>query len=171
MWITRHTQDLTARTPLFAQVIDGLVAQGVPAHRIVVAGFSQGGATATLSSYTYPARCSLLPLLLSAVPLWRQLIFVTKLCRLAGCVNLSGWLPDRHNFASVLHPANRSTPMLWAHGNKDEIIAFSCQAAGAAVMRDAGVPVTSKDYDMGHDSSEAEFADVLQARRRVARVG
>jgi hypothetical protein len=61
--------------------------------------------------------------------------------------------------------------MLWAHGSKDDVIAFSCQAAGAAVMRDAGVPVTSKDYDMGHDTSESEFADVLQVRRRVVRCG
>jgi hypothetical protein len=65
------------------------VVQGIPAHRIVVAGFSQGGATATLSSYTYPTRCislrcgALRPsvlllvflLLLLVVLLRRQLIF------------------------------------------------------------------------------------------------
>ena len=92
MWITCRTQGLTTHTPHLPQVIDGLVVQGIPAHRIVVAGFSQGGATATLSSYTYPARCSLLrcgalrpsmlllvflllPLLLLVVLLRRQLIF------------------------------------------------------------------------------------------------
>ena len=82
--------------------------------------------------------------------------------RLAGCVNLSGWLPDREQFISVVAQANKSTPMLWAHGSKDDIISFACQAAGAKAMRDAGVPVTTKEYDIGHDSSEAEFADVLQ---------
>ena len=39
------------------QVIDGIVASGVPAHRIIVAGFSQGAAVALQSTYTYPARC------------------------------------------------------------------------------------------------------------------
>ncbi len=34
--------------------------------------------------------------------------------------------------------------------------------AGAEALRQAGVPVTVKEYDMAHDSSEAEFADVLQ---------
>jgi predicted esterase len=82
--------------------------------------------------------------------------------RLAGCVNLSGWLPDRAKFAAALHPANQSTPALWGHGTQDEVIAFGCQQAGVAAMQEAGVPVTAVHYDMGHDSSEKEFADVLQ---------
>jgi dipeptidyl aminopeptidase/acylaminoacyl peptidase len=45
-------------------------------------------------------------------------------------VNLSGWLPDRDKFSSVLHASNARTPMLWAHGAKDDIIAFACQASG-----------------------------------------
>ena len=40
--------------------------------------------------------------------------------------------------------------------------AAAAGAAGAAALRQAGVPVTVKEYDMAHDSSEAEFADVLQ---------
>ncbi len=38
--------------------------------------------------------------------------------RLAGCVSLSGWLPDRDKFSSVLHPSNKNTPVLWCHGSK-----------------------------------------------------
>jgi predicted esterase len=52
--------------------------------------------------------------------------------------------------------------MFWAHGNKDDIIAFSCQASGVAALTAAGIPVTAKEYDFGHDSSEAEFSDMLQ---------
>ncbi len=36
---------------------------------------------------------------------------------------------------------------------------------GAAALVSAGVPATVKQYDMEHDSSEAEFADVLQVQR------
>ena len=39
------------------------------------------------------------------------------------------------------------------------------RAVGAAALVSAGVPATVKQYDMEHDSSEAEFADVLQVQR------
>ena len=90
---------------------------------------------------------------------------MTTPARLAGCVSLSGWLPDRDKFASLLHPSNQNTPVLWGHGSKDAIIAIDCQQAGAAALSAAGVPATVKQYDMEHDSSEAEFADVLQVAK------
>ena len=114
--------------------IEKLIADGVPAERIIVGGFSQGAATATLATFTYGKR-------------------------LGGCLNLSGWVPDRETFA--VNAANKETPIFWGHGTKDDVIAFEMQAAGVEVLSKQGVPVTAKQYDMGHDSTEAEFADVL----------
>ncbi len=123
-------------------VIDRLVADGVPAERIVVGGFSQGGATSTLAVYTYGKR-------------------------LGACLNLSGWLPNRDQFAAALQAENSKTPMLWAHGSGDSIIAFENQAVGVAALAAAGVPVTAKQYAFGHDSSEGEFDDVLSFLQHI----
>lgn len=123
-------------------IVRQLEADGVPAERIVLAGFSQGAATATLATYAYPRR-------------------------LGGCVNLSGWLPARDQFAAAVVAAqgggaNASTPCFWGHGTDDEIVAFANQAAGAAAMAAAGVSVDSQQYAIGHDTNEAEMDAVLQ---------
>lgn len=115
-------------------VLDRLVAEGVPSERIIVAGFSQGAATATLATYSYGKR-------------------------LAGCLNISGWLANRGSFAP--NAENKATPIFWGHGRRDDVIAFENQAAGAAVLTAAGVPVLAKDYDVDHDASEAEMGDIL----------
>ena len=130
------TAGLGASVKSIHGVIDQLIADGVPSHRIIVGGFSQGAATATLATYTYGER-------------------------LGGCLNLSGWLPNRADFAASLQPANKSTPLFWGHGQKDEVIAFEMQAAGVEVLSAHGIPVTAKHYDMGHDSSEAEFDNII----------
>jgi S-(hydroxymethyl)glutathione dehydrogenase/alcohol dehydrogenase len=117
-------------------IIDKLIADGVPAERIIVGGFSQGAATATLATYSYGKR-------------------------LGGCINLSGWVPDRDQFASLINAENKSTPIFWGHGRQDQIIAFDNQAVGIESLTAQGVPVSAKQYDFAHDSDETEFADVL----------
>lgn len=111
-----------------------LIAEGIPSERIIIGGFSQGAATATLAT----------------------LLFDQKL---GGGLNLSGWLATCSNVQ--VHPANQSTPLFWAHGATDEVIAPECQAAGVAALKAAGVSVIAKEYAFGHDSNEAEFDDIL----------
>jgi predicted esterase len=127
---------LSASVSAIHAVLDGLVADGVPAERIIVAGFSQGAATATLSTYTYPKK-------------------------LAGCINLSGWLPNRDTFAAQLRSENSSTPLFWGHGTQDDVVAFANQAVGVETLSASGISVTAKQYEIGHDSNEDEFADLL----------
>lgn len=117
-------------------VIDKLVAEGIPAERVVIGGFSQGAATAMLSVYTYSKT-------------------------LGGCLNLSGWLADRAQFKAALQAANQPTPCHWAHGTQDSIVAFDNQSVGVTTLTEAGVPVVAKQYDLGHDTSEPEFDDIL----------
>jgi len=128
------SEGLKASVALVHAQIDKLIAEGVPAERIIIGGFSQGAATATLATYTYNKR-------------------------LGGCLNLSGWLPDRATFTASVE--SKSTPLFWGHGKSDKVISVEMQAAGAEVLESQGVTVTSKQYDIEHDTSEAEFSDVL----------
>jgi lysophospholipase-2 len=77
--------------------LDALVEGGTKAERIVVGGFSQGGAIALLATYSYPAK-------------------------LGGCVCLSGWLTLRDDFVKeILVEANAKTPCFWGHGTRDGV--------------------------------------------------
>lgn len=71
--------------------------RGIPSHRIVVAGFSQGGAMALY-------------------------IGVRHERPLAGILCLSTYLILPHRFATESHEANRETPMLFCHGTEDTLL-------------------------------------------------
>eukprot|EP01051_Picozoa_sp_SAG22_P022499 SAG22_NODE_5411_length_1019_cov_2.369565_1_plen_210_part_00 len=115
-------------------VMDGLVAEGVPAERIVVGGFSQGGAIALLATSRYGQK-------------------------LAGCVCLSGWLTLREEYTN---PANKATPVFWGHGSRDGIVLPEQQAEGVKVLAANGVAaVTAKQYQVEHSSHPQEMADML----------
>ena len=92
-------------------LVDKLVSEGIPASKIVVGGFSQGGAIALLATYFYPAR-------------------------LAGCVCLSGWLTMRDTFEKSLQSENKNTPCYWGHGFMDQVNTCSLlYTAHASLLR------------------------------------
>ncbi len=81
-------------------VVDELVAGGtVVSEKIVIGGFSQGGALALLATYLYPKK-------------------------LGGCVCLSGWLTIQDTFSAAVKAAdskNAKTPCFWGHGMMDPV--------------------------------------------------
>ena len=81
------------------ELLDREVARGVPADRVVVMGFSQGGAMALHVGARYSSS-------------------------LAGIAVLSGYLvlPDR--LQEEWHPQNRTTPTLFCHGTLDPVVPF-----------------------------------------------
>ena len=133
---------LTKSATQIHAVLDKLIADGIPSERIIVGGFSQGAATSTLAVYTYGKR-------------------------LGGCINLSGWLPNKEHFAAAIRPENAHTPIFWGHGREDNIVAFENQGVGVAALAAAHVPVTSKQYGFAHDSDEEEFGQVLTFIQRT----
>lgn len=112
---------------------------GIPPSKIVVGGFSQGGAAALLAAYRSGS---------SFVPY-------------AGCAGLSAWLtlPDE---LKVQAEAVAKTPMLWAHGRFDDKVLFEQQAFGVGKLREAGVKVTDTSYDMGHESHPEEMVALAE---------
>src|SRR5690606_29799455 len=82
--------------------------RGIPAERIVLAGFSQGCATALYTGLRH------------AEPL-------------AGLIGLSGYLPLRNTLPAERHPANAATPVFMAHGTMDMVVPM----AYAETSRDA----------------------------------
>ena len=116
-------------------LIDREVARGIPAQRIVLAGFSQGCAMTLLAGLRYPAR-------------------------LAGLAGLSGYLPLPATTASERHLANQGTPVFMGHGRSDEMVGLARGAAARDALLALGHPVSWHDYPMGHSVCQQEVADL-----------
>lgn len=108
-----------------------LVQKGIERDRIVIGGFSQGGAIAMQAAYSK----------------------MTAGDAYAGCVSLSGWV----NFDEV-HESVKDTPLFWGHGQYDDKVLFEQQDFGARTLVELGVSsVESQSYPMAHSSHPEEM--------------
>ena len=124
------------------RLIAAEVARGVPARRIVLAGFSQGCAI-TLGA---GVRCSE---------------------RLAGLAGLSGYVPLADTTAAERHSANRDTPVFLAHGRNDGVVAMARGTAGRDLLQGLGQPLEWHDYPMEHSVCIEEVQALQQWLLRV----
>src|SRR5215831_6371920 len=108
---------------------------GLPASRIVIAGFSQGGAIALHTALRYPQS-------------------------LGGVLALSTYLPLRGTVSSEAAQANRTVPILMCHGTQDSVVPMSLGAMSRDLLGKLGYPIEWKEYPMAHEVSLPEIADI-----------
>uniref|UniRef100_A0A8C6YQR4 Acyl-protein thioesterase 1 n=1 Tax=Nothoprocta perdicaria TaxID=30464 RepID=A0A8C6YQR4_NOTPE len=122
-------------------LIDQEVKSGIPSHRIILGGFSQGGA---LSLYTA----------------------LTTQQKLAGVVALSCWLPLRASFSQgPISGVNREIPVLQCHGDCDPLVPLMFGSLTVEKLKSLINPanVTFRTYSgMMHSSCIEEMMDVKQ---------
>lgn len=110
---------------LVEQLIDAELAAGIPSDKIVLAGFSQGGAIALHLSTRIQHK-------------------------LAGIVALSTYLTMPENLADEKSPANIDTPIFMAHGSQDPVVPMQRGQYSAKVLEENGFSVSWQDYPMAH---------------------
>ena len=111
------------------------LARGVPASRIVLAGFSQGGAIALHAGLRHAQR-------------------------LAGIMALSTYLPLQSTLAAEASAANRDVPVFMAHGLADPVVVPLRATASRDLLRGAGYAVQWHEYPMPHAVCAEEIADI-----------
>jgi phospholipase/carboxylesterase len=111
------------------------VARGVPAHRIVIAGFSQGCAMALLTGLRYAER-------------------------LAGIMALSGYLPLASTTTAERSATNQHTPIFMAHGRQDNVVVIARAHESREALKALGYEIEWHDYAMPHSVCEEEVADI-----------
>lgn len=129
----------------FAQVhalLEREIARGVPARRIVLAGFSQG----------------------CAVTFGAGLRFGQRLAGLAG---MSGYLPLADSTAAERHAANADVPVFQAHGQRDGIVPLARGAAARDALQGLGLGVEWHDYPMEHSVCAEEVQHLKSWLLRV----
>jgi phospholipase/carboxylesterase len=110
-------------------------ARGIAAHRIVLAGFSQGGAMALHTGLRHVER-------------------------LAGVMALSCFLPLADDLAREASAANRDVPIFMAHGAYDDLIPMARARRAHDLLAGLGWRVEWRDYPMPHSVCPEEIADI-----------
>jgi phospholipase/carboxylesterase len=109
--------------------------RGIPAGKIILAGFSQGAVVALHAGLRYPKR-------------------------LGGILALSGALPAAEKVFMEKSPANTSLPIFIAHGTEDTVIPLQLGQASAQVLKMQGYPTAFRSYAMPHSVCNEEIQDI-----------
>lgn len=116
--------------------------RGVAAERIVIAGFSQGGAIALHTGLRYAKK-------------------------LAGIMALSTYLPLKAKLSAEVSPANAAIPIFMAHGVHDDVITLETCKISLQTLRDSHYQVSWHEYNMAHSVCIEEISDIRGFLKRV----
>ena len=123
-------------------LLDRERARGVPAARIVLAGFSQGCAVTLGAGLRYPHR-------------------------LAGLAGLSGYLPLAASTEAERTDANALAPVFLAHGQRDGVVPLARGSASRNALKALGMDVQWHEYPMEHSVCAEEVQDLQRWLQRV----
>lgn len=117
------------------EIIQSEISAGIPSNRIILGGFSQGGA---LALYTG----------------------LTMVHPLAGIMALSCWLPLRQHFPAA-RTAPDNVPILQCHGNADQIVSYKYGQASVAELKKFMTDVKFLTYNgLEHSATAEELSDL-----------
>lgn len=112
-------------------------ASNIPSERIVLAGFSQGGALALTTG-------------------------LRSKKKFAGIVALSTWLPMRQSYPEKLGPHARNTRVFFGHGSEDTLVQTSFGEASKEFLKALGLKTEWKTFPMGHTACPEELAKMAE---------
>ena len=110
-------------------------AQNIPSDRIILMGFSQGGAVAYHTALHYPEK-------------------------LAGLIALSTYMGITENIEQSRHPANQDLPIRIAHGTLDDMVTERAGRKAFDLLNSLNYDVAWKSYRMGHEICLPEIRDI-----------
>jgi len=132
-----------ASAELVGELIDAQIESGIQPQRIVLAGFSQGGAIVLHAGLRYPAR-------------------------LAGIMALSTYLPLAEALEAEKSDDNLATPIFLAHGSADPVIPIDLANRSHQQLEQQGYTVEWHEYSgMAHSVSEQEIYHLAEWLEKV----
>jgi len=123
-------------------LIENEIQRGIASDRIVLAGFSQGGAIALHTGLRYPKR-------------------------LAGILSLSAPVPFVDTLVQEINPANAAVPIFMAHGTDDRMVPRASAQTAYEKMTTRGLLLEWHEYAMGHTVVADEIRDISRWFNRV----
>jgi len=123
-------------------LIEKEINRGIPSERIIIAGFSQGGAIALYTAIRYPKK-------------------------LGGILALSTYLPMKEKLNAEAHAANAGIPIFMAHGVFDEVISLDMCKISLTALQTHHFSVSWHEYNMAHSVCIEEIDDIRQFLKQV----
>ena len=130
-------EGIAASAQRLAELIATQQAQGISSRRIVLAGFSQGGAVVLHAGLRH------------AEPL-------------AGILALSTYLPLRDRLAAEINAANLQVPILMCHGTADPVVTLPFAQLSRQTLLQAGCALDWRQYPMEHALCAPEVEAISQ---------
>jgi len=122
---------------ILKQLCEAQEADGIESSRIIVAGFSQGGAIALHCGCRYPRP-------------------------LAGIMALSTYMPLPDQLTNEISEACAETPLFMAHGRQDDVVAYDYGKQSRELLESHNIEVLWHEYDMGHAVCLEEIQHIRQ---------
>lgn len=126
---------IRATETALVELIDTQIAEGIASEKIVLVGFSQGGAMALHTALRYPKK-------------------------LAGVIALSSYLPIADLLEEEKTPANYGLPIFIAHGDNDAVLPLQAAHITCQYLKDLDYQVSENYYSMGHEICPSEINDI-----------
>jgi len=133
---------IRASQALLAGLIEREASRGVAPHRVVLAGFSQGGAIVLQAG-------------------------LRSTQRLAGLLALSTYLPLAATLEAERSAANREVPIFMAHGGQDPMIPIDRARRSRESLERLGYRIEWREYPMPHAVCAEEISDIADWLVRV----
>ena len=123
-----------------AAFIEREISRGIPSHKIILAGFSQGGAVAYHCGLSFDKPLAGILAMSTYFATWRTL---------------------------KIHPENKAIPLHLFHGTQDDIVLESMGLEAQKVLLEKGFQPEFKTYPMGHEVCLEEVRDVSAALKAI----
>ncbi len=133
--IQQDVEGIRDSARLLQRLIEREHERGLASERLVLAGFSQGGAVVLQTGLRFPER-------------------------LAGIMALSTYLPLAETLEQERHEANLEVPIFMAHGVADPVVAYDYGRASCERLLKAGYRVEWHEYGMEHGVVMEEIRDI-----------
>ncbi len=131
------TDDIRESANQIAALIEREQANGVPADKITLAGFSQGGVIALHVGLRHEQA-------------------------LAGIMALSTYVHDHEHLIDEISLANAGVPIFMAHGMSDPMIPINRAVMSRQALESLNYSVSWHQYGMGHQVCPEEISDIAQ---------
>lgn len=130
-----NEQDLIQTSEKINKLIEQQVLDGIPAEKVLLVGFSQGGAVALHTGLRYPSP-------------------------LAGILALSTYMPRENSLKNEASDANKGIVIHMAHGDKDDMVTPRASQKAFDDLETHQYNVSFNRYPMGHELCLKEVRDI-----------
>lgn len=134
---TEDEDGIIESSAILKQLCEEQEAKGIESERIILAGFSQGGAIALHCGCRYPRP-------------------------LAGIMALSTYLPLASRLNDEISDSAAETPVFMAHGRQDDVVAYDHGRSSMELLESNNIEVQWHEYDMGHSVCMEEIQHIRQ---------